>query len=233
MTQRRDADQASSDTRRSSSRAPASSRDGTTEGLRQAAQTASPDVALFTRLLANDPSAFEELVREATPRLLPIARRLLRREEDAQDAVQETFLSALKSLESFDHRSRLTTWLHRICVNVCLMKLRTRRRKPETSIEGLLPQFVSDGHQTRANRAWRDEQNTGLEAAELNAIVREKIEELPADYREVLLLRDIAELDTDATAAELNISTAAVKTRLHRARQALRALLEPVLEQGR
>ena len=191
------------------------------------------DDVLYARLLASDAAAFEELVRDATPRLLPIARRMLRREEDAQDAVQETFLSAFKSLDKFDRRSRVTTWLHRICVNVCLMRLRTKRRKPETSIEGLLPEFVTDGHQARATKAWREERDTGLEAAELNAIVREKIDELPAAYREVLMLRDIAELDTDATAAELGLSAAAVKTRLHRARQALRTLLEPVFQADR
>ncbi|MGE3107645.1 MAG: RNA polymerase sigma factor [Phycisphaerales bacterium] len=199
------------------------------EGRSGADQAEEPmhDAGFMDRLMAGDDAAFEAMVREATPRLLPVARRMLRREDDACDAVQETFLSALKSLDRFDRRSQLTTWLHRICVNACLMRLRSRRRKPECTIDGLLPEFIADGHQSRSTPTWRDEGETGMETRELMALVREKIESLPAPYREVLLLRDIAELGTDAAAAELGLSAAAVKTRLHRARQALRTLLEP------
>lgn len=159
--------------------------------------------------------------------MLAVARRMLSREEDAQDAVQEAFLSAFKSLDRFDGRSQLATWLHRITVNVCLMRLRTRRRKPETSIEALLPEFVEDGHQKNPSRPWKPGAEGGIEEHELRALVRSKVEELPDPYREVILLRDIEGLDTDETAAVLGITSGAVKTRLHRAHQALRTLLDP------
>ncbi len=182
---------------------------------------------LTARLRAGEEAAFEELVRLAGPRLLAVARRMLDREEDAQDAVQEAFLSAFRSLDRFDERSRLTTWLHRIVVNACLMRLRAQRRRPERSIEDLLPEFLPDGHQKNPSRSWKPAESAGIERDEVRALVRDKIEELPEPYRMILILRDIEELDTDETAAVLAISPAAVKTRLHRARQALRALLDP------
>lgn len=197
---------------------------------------ATPDGAvegLVARLRRGDEAAYEELVRLTGGRLLAVARRMLGGEDDAQDAVQETYLSAIKSLDRFDERSQMSTWLHRICVNACLMRLRTRRRRPERSMDDLLPQFVEDGHQRTPTRAWKPEASAGIEAEELRALVREKIEELPAAYREVLMLRDIEELDTEQTAEMLGLTPAAVKTRLHRARQALRTLLEPTFAGGR
>jgi hypothetical protein len=103
-----------------------------------------PDARLIERLRAGDNAAYEELINLTGGRLLAVARRMLGREEDAQDAVQDVFLSAFKSLDRFDGRSLLTTSLHRICVNACLMKLRSRRRRPERNIDDLLPSFLDD-----------------------------------------------------------------------------------------
>jgi RNA polymerase sigma-70 factor (ECF subfamily) len=182
---------------------------------------------LLGRLRAGEDRAFDELVRLAAGRMLAVARRMLRREEDAQDAVQQAFLSAFRSLDRFDGRSRLTTWLHRITVNACLMQLRAQRRRPERAIEDLLPMFASDGHQTVASRPWRTEAACATGSAEVRELVRTKIDELPEQYRVVLVLRDLEELSTEETAEVMSISVNAVKTRLHRARQALRALLDP------
>lgn len=183
----------------------------------------------MSRLRAGEEAAFDDLVRLAGGRLLAVARRMLSREEDAEDAVQEAFLSAFKSLDRFDSRSQLTTWLHRITVNVCLMRLRSQRRRggPERSIDELLPTFVEDGHQTRSTPNWKPIATSGIETGEIREMVRARINELPEQYRVVLMLRDIEELSTEETAAALSITANAVKTRLHRARQALRTLLEP------
>jgi RNA polymerase sigma-70 factor (ECF subfamily) len=108
-------------------------------------------------------------------------------------------------------------------VNTALMKLRERRRRPTESIEDLLPTYNSDGHQAVAARDWSD---AVLERKETAAIVREAIAMLPDQYREVLVLRDIEEKDTAEAAALLGTSSNVVKVRLHRARQALRALLD-------
>ena len=87
-------------------------------------------------------------------------------------AVQDAFLSAFKSLDRFDGRSQLTTWLHRITVNACLMKLRSKSRRPETSIDGLLPTFVEDGHQTHSTPKWNADPSSGIQQAELRTLRR-------------------------------------------------------------
>jgi len=194
-------------------------------------QPASPDTEsrLLGRLRAGEDAAYDELVRCCGSRMLAVARRMLPREADAEDAVQEAFLSAFKSLDRFDGRSQLNTWLHRITVNACLMKLRSQRRRggPERQIEDFLPKFVADGHQARESAAWNPDAAGGIERGEVRNLVRAKINELPEQYRVVLMLRDIEELSTEKTAEALGMTVNAVKTRLHRARQALRTLLDP------
>jgi RNA polymerase sigma-70 factor (ECF subfamily) len=143
--------------------------------------------------------------------------------------VQDAFLSAFRSLEGFERNSALGTWLHRILVNVCLMRLRAQSRSREVRIDDLLPTFDRSGHHSRPVRAWEDEALARLTRAETRAHVRACLDRLPDSYREVLVLRDIEELDTEQTAQQLGINPGAVKTRLHRARQALRTLLEPVV----
>ncbi|MFA6045208.1 MAG: sigma-70 family RNA polymerase sigma factor [Phycisphaerales bacterium] len=176
-------------------------------------------------LRRGEAAAYEKLVHETTPRLLAIARRMLPNEDDAQDAVQEGFLAAFKGLPSFDGNSRLSTWLHRIVVNACLMKLRSKRRRPERSIEEILPKFREDGHAWEPGSAWQSP-TKGLEEKELSARMLEAIDNLPENYRIVLVLRDIQGLDTAETGVIVGLSENAVKTRLHRARQALRELID-------
>ena len=181
---------------------------------------------LVARLRTGDEAAFETLVRSQSGRMLAVARRYLS-EDDAQDAVQDAFVSVTRAIEKFEGNARLSTWLHRIVVNAALMKLRARKRRPEDSIEELLPRFLEDGHQANPARPWRESVQDSLERQEVRTLVRAKIDELPESYRTVLMLRDVDELDTQETAEALGISTTNVKVRLHRARQALRTLLDP------
>jgi RNA polymerase sigma-70 factor, ECF subfamily len=190
------------------------------------------ETALLPRLRAGEPEAFEALVRSHTPRLLAVTRRLLRNDEDAKDAVQITFISAFRSLDSFTGACRVSTWLHRIAVNAALMKLRSGRRKPEESIEPLLPTFLEDGHHAMHPAQWSEGADTALERREDCEFVRGCIDRLPESYRSVLILRDIEELDGEETARLLGLTATAVKVRLHRARQALRTLLEPRFRAG-
>jgi RNA polymerase sigma-70 factor, ECF subfamily len=187
----------------------------------------SSEAALLARLRAGERDAFEDLVREHGGHLLAVARRLLRQDEDARDAVQDAFLLAFRGLPAFAGRCRLSTWLHRITVNAALMKLRTRSRKPEAPLDDLLPDFLPDGHHITQFTEWSLSPSQHVLRAEAREQVRVAIDRLPTAYRTVLLLRDIEELDTPEVARMLGISTNAVKIRLHRARQALRTLLEP------
>ena len=194
---------------------------------------ASDDRLLLERLRAGEDAAYEELVRSHGGRLLAVARRFLPVEEDARDAVQDAFLNAFRSIDRFEGQAQLSTWLHRIVVNASLMKLRTRRRKPEQPIDDLLPGFLEDGHLESPVSPWRADALEAAQRSELRALVLEKIQQLPEGYRNVLMLRDIEDLDTEEAAEAMGISPGAVKTRLHRARQALRELLEPHLREER
>jgi RNA polymerase sigma-70 factor, ECF subfamily len=180
------------------------------------------------RLRAGDEEASAALVRKYGGRLLAVARRFLRCEEDSADAVQEAFLAAFRYLDQFEGNSSLGTWLHRIVVNACLTKLRAQSRSRAMPIDDLLPTFDETGHHTRPVRPWEEQALSQLTRAETRIQVRACIDRVPEPYRTVLLLRDIEELDTDQTAEQLGITAGAVKTRLHRARQALRTLLEPL-----
>ena len=192
----------------------------------------SADGAELVALRAGDSAAYERLVRTHGNWLLAVARRILHNEEDARDAVQEAFLSAFRGLAKFDGGSRLSTWLHRIAVNAALMRLRSKRRRPEASLEALLPRFVEDGHQIDPPAPWQETAEQLLSLQETRAIVRTKIDELPESYRTVLLLRDIEGIDTGETARLLGVTDGVIKTRLHRARQALRTLLDPHIRGG-
>jgi len=193
----------------------------------------SPDeTALVAALRRGDQAAFATVVRTYGGRLLAVARRLLRDEDDARDALQDALLSAFRGLDGFQEGARLSTWLHRIVVNASLMKLRARKRRPEEPIEGLLPQFLEDGHRVLdggQDSPWAEPAETLLQRHETRMLVRDAIDRLPEGYRTVLLLRDIEDLRTEETARLLEMTPNAVKVRLHRARQALRTLLDPHL----
>ncbi len=187
------------------------------------------EAELVVRLRAGDGDAFETLVRTYSPTLLRTARRFLRSEEDARDALQDSFVSVFKSIHTFEANAQLSTWLHRIVINRSLMKLRSQRRHPEEDIEKYLPRFLEDGHQADPGGAWPEGADSMIERAELRALVRESIDRLPETYRVVLVLRDLEELSTEEAAEALGVTPNAIKIRLHRARQALRGILDPHL----
>ena len=189
------------------------------------------DGELLARIRAGDEGACETLVRTHSGAMLSVARRFLRCEAESADAVQEAFVQAFGALDSFEGNSALASWLHRIVVNRCLGRLRRRKRRRTVSLDDMLA-FDEYGRHPRPTGRWVSAAESQLVRAETRAQVRACIDRLPDAYRTVLVLRDIEEFDTDQTAARLGSTPGAVKTRLHRARQALRSLLEPVLHPG-
>lgn len=188
--------------------------------------SAGEEIALLQRLRSGDDAAFSELVQTYGPRLLAVLQRYLPQEQDRQDALQEAFISAFKALARFRGESSLGTWLHRIAVNCALMRVRSQKRTRERPIEDFLPQFLADGHRANPADAWAITHDTAVLDNETRALVLKSIDALPESYRLILLLRDIEERSTEETAALLELSVPNVKTRLHRARQALRELLD-------
>ncbi len=181
---------------------------------------------LVAQLRAGEEGAFELVVQRYGGRMLATARRFLNNECDAQDAVQEAFTSALRALDRFNGDALLSTWLHRIVVNAALVQLRSRRRRGEQPIETLLPRFDQDGEWIDEQVTWTNAAETVLESRDSREMVRRCIERLPDKYRSVLMLRDIEELDTDEAARSLSVTANTIKVRLHRARQALKTLIE-------
>lgn len=190
------------------------------------------DQHFISKLSAGDANAFEMLVREHGPRMLSVARKFMRNEAEAHDALQDAFVSVVKHLKDFQGQSALGTWLHSIVVRASLMRLRAKRSRKTVEIDGLLPQFQWDGHRKDVTPHWSRSAEELAGDAEVRVLVREAIESLPEIHREVLLLRDIEEMSTQEAAAVLEVTEAVVKTRLHRARQALRTLLDPHFSRG-
>ncbi len=186
---------------------------------------------LVARLRAGDEAAYETFVRLHGGRMLSVARRFLGNDDEARDAVQDAMVSAFRSIDRFEGTAKISTWLHRIVVNAALMRLRRRKRRPEESLEDVLPRFRDDGHRVLADDEWRVSPAIAVEREEVQVLVRKAIEELPETYRNVLLLRDIEQLDTAEVSQLLGVTENAVKIRLHRARQALRAKLAPTMRE--
>lgn len=193
------------------------------------AQAAAEEAALVARLRARDEVAFEELVRLHGQRMLAVARRFFSNDADAQDALQDAFLSVHRAVPDFAGDCRLGTWLHRIVVNSSLMRLRTRRRRPEVSMDRLDAEAGVEGSLAAA----RPEPRTSVHSmaqAETRVRVRACIDRIPEAYRTVLLLRDIEGMPILEVCRVLAASAGTVKMKLHRARHMLRGLLDPYME---
>jgi RNA polymerase sigma-70 factor (ECF subfamily) len=171
----------------------------------------------------------ETMVRDNIAWMIAVAERLLNDRALAEDAVQEAFISAFRGLDKFQNKSTLKTWLHRITVNTALMKLRQLKRLAEQPIDEYLPEF--DKNECRIEAAWQAIPSTEeiISSEQQRQQIHAAINQLPDAYRIVLLLRDIEGYDTSEVSQLLDISESNVKVRLHRARAALKKLIEPLL----
>lgn len=169
----------------------------------------------------NDREAFEALVEDYLDRLYRAALRITGSPQDAEDALQDALLSAYQHWGEFRHASAGGTWLYRITVNAALG--RSRRRRPEEYLS-------DDGYDQAQVVDWSEDLARRVETAELRAILEEGILRLPEDFRVALVLRDVEGLSTAEAAAILELTEAAVKSRLHRARVLLRQHVSTYLE---
>ncbi len=175
------------------------------------------------KLRAGDPAAFAQLVEANQRNVYNLALRMLNDPQEAEDVLQETFLSAYKALPTFEGRSSLGTWLYRIASNASLMRL--RKKQPETtSIDE--PLELEEGDRLpRQFVDWSSAPEDELLSVESRRMMDAAVAELPEGLRIVFVLRDIEGLSTEETGEVLELSESAVKTRLHRARLALREKL--------
>jgi RNA polymerase sigma-70 factor (ECF subfamily) len=153
--------------------------------------------------------------------MLAVARRILRNEEEARDACQDAFLAVTRSMHRFGENSRLGTWIHAIVVNSCLMRLRTKRRRPEVLLSSWLLGRGPAGDPAENIPARQDDPAARMDARrELRRLAR-ALATLPPGYREVLVLRFVLERSAKQTARILKTTPNAVQIRVHRARRAL------------
>jgi RNA polymerase sigma-70 factor (ECF subfamily) len=193
----------------------------------------SSDQALIEKVRAGDYQAFEALVNRYEGKVYRLSMRMLRNQEDAEDALQETFLQVYRGLKSFEGRSTFSTWLFRLATNVCLMKIRHRETEPAKllPLEEYIPQHEEGGHPQIQD--WPDKPEDLLLNKESQEKMLEALEKLPADHRAVFVLRDIEGFSNSEAGEALGISVAAVKSRLHRARLALRGMLSSYFQKRR
>lgn len=191
--------------------------------MTRAPRAALSDAALVAPLKSGEADAFEELLRRYEGKVYGLSRSITRNDSDAQDALQETFLSIYRKIGSFKEEASLSTWIYRIATNAALMKVRGRRHDERTiPMEDYVPQYDERGERAIARPDWPPRGDEELLRGELRDVLNRSIGELPPDYRTVFVLRDQEGLSTQEVAKVLGLSVSAVKSRLHRARLFLR-----------
>ena len=171
---------------------------------------------------------FQSIVEQHTDLVYNVAYRMMNNTQDAEDITQETFLSAYRAWNSFRGGSSVSTWLYRIAVNACLMRLRKEKRARALTDTGYQDQDIID---------WIPSGEDGPEKLAVNAELRGEMEraisELAPDLRAAIVLRDIQELSNPEAAETLGISVSSLKARLHRGRVLLRKRLEQYVKTPR
>ena len=181
------------------------------------------------RILAGEKQLFHELIRPCERSIYFLLFSLLRNEAEAEDAAQETAIKVYRNLHLFRGDSQFRTWVLSIARNEGLGRLRKSESRREDSLDALTDSEAGD-FTPAVLTSWREIPVEAVERGELGSLLRKAVEGLPAIYRNVVLLRDIEEMDVRETAAALGISEGAVKVRLHRARALLQRELAPKLK---
>jgi RNA polymerase sigma-70 factor, ECF subfamily len=181
------------------------------------------------RILAGEKHLFHDLIRPCERAIYFLLMSLLRNEAEAEDAAQETAIKVFVNLRNFRGDSQFRTWVLSIARNEGLGRLRKQGTRREDSLDAEMNEETGD-YTPAILTSWKEVPSTALELKELGAVLRRAIDGLPEIYRNVVLLRDIEEMDVRETANALGITEGAVKVRLHRARALLQRVLAPQLK---
>ncbi len=180
------------------------------------------DLDLVKEIREGNQDSFEELLSRYNNKVYSLATRLTRNPEDAEEVLQDVFVTVHRKLASFEGKSSFSSWLYRVTANAAFMKLRKRRQHQSVSLEDLLqqPQLIS---------ALRTSENTYVDAQsirnEMLVALENAISKLPDEYRPVFILRDVDGLTSKEVGKILDLTVPAVKSRLHRSRLMLRRRL--------
>ena len=187
------------------------------------------DRALLDKAVAGDCRGLEALMGRHAGRVYRLAYGITRNPADAEEVVQDVFLTVVRKGGSFEGQATLATWMYRVTMNAALNRRRGKRRELEVSLEEHLPTYTENGHRA-GDRSdllvdWSSTPEERVLSGESRRVLENAIDSLPDHYRAVLVLRDVEELSNEEVASIVGDSLASVKSRLHRARMALREQL--------
>jgi RNA polymerase sigma-70 factor (ECF subfamily) len=191
-------------------------------------QGAATDLDLFHAAKRGNYEAFEQIVRRHHDRVYRLAFGMMKNQSEAEEVVQDTFLNAWKSIDSFRADSKPATWIYRVAANAALMRLRSTRRKPTLSFEEV-PNGASLSGEVELlgpPTAWSRQPDEKLLTSELGSVIDAAVDLLPEKYRLVLLLRDVEGLSNEDVASTVGLTIPTVKSRLHRSRMFVRERIE-------
>jgi RNA polymerase sigma-70 factor (ECF subfamily) len=187
------------------------------------------DLELVRRIKKGDDQAFREMVDRYHARVYSLGYGVLRNPEDAEEATQDAFLTLYRKIDTFDESKKFFSWFYRVALNSAYSRARRRRPVSTVSLEETLPRFTEDGHAvSRESASWADGVENEVIAKDLAERAAEFIEELPPPYRDVIWMVDVENMKPADVAETLEISMAALKSRLHRARLFVRQRLSEI-----
>lgn len=190
------------------------------------------EVEFLDEIRRASPAAVEELFDRYHPKVYSLARSILKNESDAEEVAQDVFLTVVRKAGLFRGQSALYSWIYRICVNTCLMRLRKQRRNGTVPIGEYLPVFTSEGRHVRQVEDWSRGIERRMLEKELGQLIEKYAGDLSEKYRMVFVLCDVQGFSYEEAARIMNLSIPALKSRLHRSRLYLRERLGRYLREG-
>jgi RNA polymerase sigma-70 factor (ECF subfamily) len=181
------------------------------------------DVELVKGVLVRQDDCFEELIERYASKVLNLALRITRCQEDAEEILQEVFITVLTKVQSFEHKAQFSSWLYRVTMNASFMKIRSRNRRRSVSLEDVEPSIKQNWVGNRTELYDIDFMSS---RHELRGAIQAAVDKLPEEYRAIFILRDIDGMSNEMVSRVLQLSVPAVKSRLHRSRLLMRQQLK-------
>lgn len=194
-------------------------------------ETKEAEEALVREFQAGNLDAYDKIAEIYQKKIYALSFNMTRNQMDAQDVTQEVLLTLFKKVHTFQGKSAFSSWVYRITLNATYMKLRSKKKEPNVSLEDLLPSYNASGYQQEKITDWSENTESLLFANETREVIQKAVDQLPEKEKVVFILRDGEGLSTEKVSDILELTIPAVKSRLHRARLFLRKKLAPYFEE--
>ena len=187
--------------------------------------------ALVRDLQNGNLEAYDKIAEIYQKKIYGLSFNLTRNQMDAQDVTQEVLLTLFRKINMFQGKSAFSSWVYRITVNASYMRLRSKKKEPNVSIDELMPSFNSAGFQQEKIQDWSENTESLLFTKETRDVINKAVDLLPEKEKVVFLLRDVEGLSSEKAGEILDLTVPAIKSRLHRARLFLRKKLSVYFEE--